>query len=81
MEFKTDTLCKMVRRISNNVKNENKMFVNIFYIIKLSNADYLLKKPKGGTSIKMICIKMRRKRKYKYKYMHTCMLFHDTNIN
>lgn len=58
MEFKTDTLCKMVRRISNNVKNENKMFVNTFYIIKLSNADYLLKKTKGGTSIKMICIKM-----------------------
>lgn len=44
MEFKTDTLCKMVRRISNNVKNENKMFVNTFYIIKLSNADYLFKK-------------------------------------
>lgn len=43
MEFKTDTLCKMVRRISNNVKNENKMFVNTFYIIKLSNADYLFK--------------------------------------
>lgn len=44
MEFKTDTLCKMVRHISNNVKNENKMFVNTFYIIKLSNADYLFKK-------------------------------------
>lgn len=47
MEFKTDTLCKMVSRISNNVKNENKMFVNNFYIIKLSNADYLLKKTKN----------------------------------
>lgn len=79
MEFKTETLCKMVRRISNNVKNENKMFVNTFYIIKLSNADYLFKKKtKGGTSIKMICIKMHRKRKYKYKYMHTCMLSYDT---
>lgn len=47
MEFKTDTLCKMVRRISNNVKNENKMFVNTFYIIKLSNAEYLFKKNQG----------------------------------
>lgn len=48
MEFKTDTLCKMVKRISYNVKIENKMFVNTFYIIKLSNADYfVLKKPRA----------------------------------
>lgn len=35
-------LCgEMVKRASNNVKNENQIIVNIFHIIKLSNAEYL----------------------------------------